>query len=123
VQDPGSFLTALDVTLPGALNDRLRASFDPEHTLRVNWELFFVSTERERRRFEEDPRRYCGVVTDPVSRQRFRPGSDAPRRDHAGRPFFFVSDSTATIFAAMPDSFLVPRGLMRNTPPKEAPES
>jgi len=75
----------------------------------VNWEAFYFSEPHAVERFDDDPRAYCKVLTDPVSRQRFRPGTDSPTAEFAGRRWYFLTDSTHAAFTATPDSFLVTR--------------
>lgn len=74
----------------------------------VNWEVFYLADARAAARFDADPCRYCTVLTDPVTRQRFRPGPDAPHLRHGGRVWYFPSDSSRAVFAAAPDSSRVP---------------
>ena len=90
--------------------DPLRtARLEPEYRRFVNWEAFFFSDARNRDAFDGNPRKYCEVLTDPVTLTRFRPGTDAPTGEFGGRTWYFLSDSTRAVFAATPDSFLVPR--------------
>ena len=50
------------------------------------------------------------MVTDPVSRRRFRPNARSPRMDYGGRPKFFQSRRDFEVFSAVPDSFANRRG-------------
>jgi len=77
----------------------------------VNHEIYFFSNRGALDRFRKQPLRYCGIVTDPVSRARFRPTARSPHRDYHGRPYFFTSDSTRLTFQAAPDSFAVRKGM------------
>lgn len=113
MQDPTTYVNQLGIALACAANPAEAAAIDDKHLARVNHEIYYFATERARSAFLDDARARCGIVTDPVSKRRFRPGTDAPRIDHAGRPWFFSSDSTRTLFAAMPDSFLSPRYSMK----------
>lgn len=92
---------AIDTTRPAVI--------DSAHCALVNYEVYFFSTPALRTRFLADPRRDCGLVTDPIARARFRPGWRSPRFDFHGRPYFFLSDSTRALFVAAPDSFATPR--------------
>lgn len=73
----------------------------------VNYEFYYFADAEAKQRFDADPLRWCGTVTDPISRQRFRPTRDSGRTEHAGVTFFFESPQTQTQFAAAPDSFSV----------------
>lgn len=84
---------------------------DASHRIRVNYETYFVADAAERKQFLADPLDYCGPVTDPVSKQRFRPDASSPRFDYAGTPYFFLDPGHMARFAAAPDSFTAPRFL------------
>jgi YHS domain-containing protein len=73
----------------------------------VNYEFFYFADAESKQRFDGDPLRWCGTVTDPISRQRFRPTQASARTEHNGVPFFFESQETQLQFAAHPDSFAV----------------
>jgi len=62
-------------------------------------------------KFQHDPLRYCGLLTDPVSHARFRPTRRSPRLDYSARPYYFMAESTFAAFKAMPDSFALRRGM------------
>lgn len=116
MQDPSPYLQQLGVALSCLSDPNRPAQLDDEHLARVNYELFYFADQSARLAFVQDPRSHCGALTDPVSKRRFRPGTEAPRIDFAGRPWFFASDSTRALFAAMPDSFLSPRFQMKPKP-------
>lgn len=101
------FVTKLDC--PVRLNHR--AVIDSAHRAYVNHEIYYLSDGRSLERFRKEPQRYCGLVTDPVTRVRFRPSRSSPRWDYRGRPYFFTKDSALTVFQAMPDSFAVRKGM------------
>lgn len=96
-QDPQHYLRELEIEIPSYFDESRPALLDDAHRA------------KERERFLKDPPQWCGWVTDPVARERFCPGKDAPRSDYAGRIFYFESDSTQAVFAAKPDSFAAPR--------------
>jgi YHS domain-containing protein len=84
------------------------ATKDTNHAVRLNYEWFFCSSEDAVAAFNKDPIRYCGTLTDPVSRQRFVPGDDSPRVDHEGVSYYFWTDSTRITFQMMPDMYAQP---------------
>lgn len=109
-------MSARNVRVNCVVSPHLPAVLDADHRAMVNHEVFYFAGEQQKERFAENPLKYCGVLTDPVSRQRFVPGKDSPHRSFADRSFYFVSDSTSALFAAMPDSFATPRfGMMPKT--------
>lgn len=116
VKDPTTYLKELDVELEAMLNPRSKAQIDDAYLSRVNYEMYYFDTPAMKERFDSDPRTQCGFVTDPITKQRFRPRSSTPFAEFKGQPWFFLSDSTRTLFAAMPDSFLSPRYSMKPRP-------
>ncbi len=101
---------------------RMKASFtDPVHPGRpariqaalryhVNWEVFYFADRASMDEFRKRPADFCGLLTDPVNGVRFHPGPKSPKEIHAGRPFFFTSDSTRTRFQAAPIEFAYRKG-------------
>jgi len=67
-------------------------------------EIFFFSSRAAMRKFQADPIRYCGKLTDPVTQKRFRPTVKSPSTTHWNRTFYFESDSTRALFMASADS-------------------
>ncbi|NNE08111.1 MAG: hypothetical protein HKN20_06070 [Gemmatimonadetes bacterium] len=114
MQDPDPYLESLDLSVRCAVNPRMPARMDAGHRTRVNHEIFYFATEREREKFATKPLEYVGVVTDPVTMQRFEPNSLSPRRDHDGIPFYFLSEGNRDLFTATPDSFVVPKLRMKS---------
>lgn len=108
MKDPGTFLTGLDITLTSALGTGEPAVMDSAHLTWVNHEAYFFASVDERDVFAADPIPWCGWVTDPVSKHRFRPSAESPHVMHLARPFYFAADSTRDVFAAQPDSFFLP---------------
>jgi hypothetical protein len=108
VQGPEIWLNTLGVKLPCAVDPQSAARLDAEHRVFVNWETYFVSDPAAMAAFREAPWEFCGLVTDPVSRVRFRPTPSSPRRDRGDRPFFFHSDATVAAFDAGPEAYEKP---------------
>ncbi|MGQ0723481.1 MAG: hypothetical protein ACT4PE_18180, partial [Candidatus Eiseniibacteriota bacterium] len=116
VQDPEWYLNEIGVKLPCAVVKGGDARISAGMSARVNHEIYFFSTPAAKRKFTADPLAWCGVVTDPVSKERFRPATTSPRVDHAGRPYYFASDSTRATFAADPAAFADATGKMIGMP-------
>lgn len=108
MQDPVLYLNVLDIDMRCAVNNDQMATIDSNHAVRLNYEWFFCSSDEAVVAFEKDPIRYCGVLTDPVSLQRFVPGDDSPRVDHEGTPYYFWNDSTRITFQMMPQMYAQP---------------
>ncbi len=109
MEDPEPYLEARGIAVRSFFDPTRPAVVDPDHRARVNYELYYFADQDERARFEKDPLAYCGPVTDPVTHRRFEPERKSPRIDHNGQPFFFESSVSHSVFAAMPDSFALPR--------------
>lgn len=110
MQDPEGFLsdTLLHITLSCIVDPSQPAILDSAHRISIGYETFFVSSQAARQSFEADPLRYCGYLTDPVTKELFRPTTASPRVVDSGRPFYFISDSTRQMFAMMPESYRDP---------------
>jgi len=117
VQDPEPYLDARGVELQSFFDGDHPAVLDSEHRARVNFELFYFAIEDERKRFVDNPLAHCGRITDPVTYRRFRPDAGSPRIDYNEQPYFFESGVSSAVFAATPDSFLVPKYKMPMLPP------
>jgi YHS domain-containing protein len=108
--DPERYLRLRGVRLPSELDAGRPARIDPAYRARVNHEIYYFADSSLLRRFQAAPGRSCGIVTDPVSRRRFRPGGRSPRTDFRGRPYFFENRTDLELFSALPDSFADRRG-------------
>lgn len=108
MQDPVPYLTFLGIDMQCVVKREELAMIDSNHAVRLNYEWFFCSSDQAVAAFEEDPIAYCGVLTDPVSKQRFIPGDDSPRVDHEGVPYYFWNDSTRVTFQMMPEMYAQP---------------
>ena len=122
MQDPETYLNELGIELDCAVNSRVKARIEKESRSRLNYEIYFFSEAREKEKFDRKPLSYCGILTDPVSKQRFRPGTKAEPEWFGGQAWYFVSDSTQALFAATPDSFATPKFGMKPKP-TETPDS
>ncbi len=90
------------------LDARRPAVIDTDHCVRLNWEAFFFADKWERERFLSDPILYCGLLTDPISRQRFRPTSASPRFVHSGVTYYFENAENRAHFEESPDKHRLP---------------
>jgi len=116
VQDPEPYLKELGTELPCAVTRGATARIDARYRVRVNHEIYFVATPAAKRKFETEPWKYCGMVTDPVSEVRFRPTEASPRREYERRTYFFGSDSTAAVFEGDPGTYAEARSSMVPAP-------
>jgi YHS domain-containing protein len=98
VQGPEKYLNELGVTIPCAVNPARSAVLDAAHRAFVNYEAYYFCDEASMNKFVAEPYRYTGKVTDPVTRERFIPAADSPKRSYGGRLFYFASAETAKTF-------------------------
>ena len=112
VEDPAQSFRELGITMPDLFDTTRAAVLDMDHRTRVNFENFYFVDEASKARFDAKPATYAGILTDPVSRNRFRVGGASPRLEHGGHAWFFESDSSRALFAAEPDSFPVTKARM-----------
>lgn len=113
MQDPEIFLTELGITLACYMDSTQSAVLDTEHRSSLNYETYFFASTTDKARFDQDPVRYCGWLTDPVTRTQFHPNTESPREMFRDRLFLFTSDSTRSVFAAMPETYGYPQHDMR----------
>ncbi len=105
MKDPDHYLTFRRLSIPGTVYPKKKALLIPALRARLNWEIFYFSSIEARQKFEKDPTRYCGWLTDPISQQRFRPTPGSPHLEFDGRRYYFRSDSTMKRFGADPAKF------------------
>ncbi len=78
----------------------------------VNHEAYFLSSPATKMRFERRPWKYCGLVTDPVTLDRFRPTKKSPSCIYNGRPYYFATDETKVTFLDDPETYRAARNRM-----------
>ena len=108
MQDPQIQLLELGIAVPDAIHPDKAAVLDVAHRSFVNYETYFFADEDDKRRFDADPTASCGILTDPVTKDRFRPGSDSPRGSFGGRTYVFYSAANKATFEKSPDAFALP---------------
>lgn len=77
--------------------------FDSTLRALVNWEVFFFSDAKAMQTFHKQPLQYCGLLTDPVSQERFQPTRKSPRTEYKGRPYYFISEDNRAAFRRDPE--------------------
>ena len=111
MKDPESRLRALRIRVADPVQPSHLASLDPGLRAEVNHEVFLFSDRSTLEKFRKNPLRWCGILTDPVSRQRFRPTARSPHLTYNGRPYYFTNDLNLRTFRAIPDRFAVRKGM------------
>ena len=107
-----SFQDYLDVSRPAVL--------DAAHCVRFNYEAFFFAGDETRARFLAEPLTYCGLLTDPVSKRRFRPCASSERVEHGGVTYWFEEAAHRAQFEMDPDMYRLPRWVMPKKPEGKA---
>ena len=108
VQDVPEFVRKNGLEFQDFLDERHAAVIDAEHCVRLNYEAYFFGDPWSRERFLADPQLYCGLLTDPVSKRRFHPASDAHRLQHEGVSYYFEDEANRALFEAEPDRYRLP---------------
>jgi YHS domain-containing protein len=80
----------------------------PETRVILGHDLFFFADEKEKKTFLAEPFRFCGKLTDPVSGERFSPGTATPKSVLEGRTYYFASVETKKTFDAKPAMYRNP---------------
>lgn len=104
-QDPERYLREMKVTLRCPVRPARRAIFDSSLRVKLNQDVYFFSSVSAMKLFRRDPLRYCGLLTDPVSRVRFHPSRQSPHVTFRGRDYYFAADSSLVRFQAEPERF------------------
>ena len=84
-------------------------SLDTLLQCRVNGEIYRFAGAATQARFRRDPVRWCGILRDPVSGERFFPDRFSPRLDTRESPYFFAGDSTRDAFRRSPERYAIHR--------------
>ncbi len=103
--DPERYLREMKVSLPCPVHPARRAILDSSLRAKINQDFFFFSSRAALKRFLRDPLRYCGKLTDPVDRVRFRPTKESPHVVFRGRDYYFADGSTLAKFQADPERY------------------
>ncbi len=69
---------------------------------RINYEVFFFANRAEMARFKKNPLRFSGLLTDPVTMERFAPTAASPRAEYGDRFYYFLSDTNRAKFLGNP---------------------
>ena len=110
VQGPEPYLQRMQASFTDPVQASRPARIQSGLRYHVNWEVFYFADRATMDEFRKHTTRYCGWLTDPVSGIRYRPTEASPRVVHAGRPYYFASDSTRTKFVAAPVNYAYRKG-------------
>ena len=102
MQDPERYLKERKVRPPSIFPKGKRPLIDSSLREKIGFEIYYFASAAEKAKFQKDPLRYCGVVTDPITMKRFRPTASSPKFLYGGRVYYFSADSTRARFVANP---------------------
>ena len=105
MQDPERYLRDLEIDPPCVVQPGKKAIIDSSRRLKVNYEIYYFSSQAAMQRFKKDVLRFCGMLTDPITMARFKPTGRSPHAEYLGRTYFFSADSTHARFLERPDKF------------------
>ena len=112
MQDVDAYLLRKGLSFRCYFEAERMAVLDDAHQVRLNYEAFFFAETADAERFRKDPVAYCGLVTDPVTKRRFRPTVHSPRSEHEEVLYFFETDIGRADFDAHPEKYLLPGWVM-----------
>ena len=108
MQDPAFYLNEIGVELACCVEPSRPAVISDDYRVMIGFESFFFSDSTALRAFFSELPRFCGTLTDPVTKERFHPDSESPRFDYNNRTYLFASESSYSMFKAMPDMYYLP---------------
>ena len=108
MQGPEIWLNELGISVACVVDPDQPGILDEAHRVFVNYEAYYLSSDKAKKKFTSAPWRFSGMVTDPVSHQRFQPTGKSPSTKHDGRMFYFGSADNAKQFAADPAAYATP---------------
>lgn len=109
MQDPELFLNDLSLGVNCAVERDKAAVISAAYRVSVGYETYFVCDSAALEKFRGNIPEYCGTLTDPVTKARFRPSDNSPRTAYLERLYFFASDSSKQAFDMMPDNYAWPQ--------------
>ena len=120
MQDPEIFLNELGTELNCCVDNSRPAVIDAAYRVSLGYETYFFADSTNLNAFLEKPYRYCGRLTDPITKKRFAPTVDSPTAEYHGHTYVFASASTHSMFESMPDMYYLPNYTML---PKDSTEA
>ncbi|HEY7728131.1 MAG TPA: hypothetical protein VID50_06720 [Candidatus Eisenbacteria bacterium] len=105
VMTPWRYLNEEKISVNCPVNKYKAAMIDSVRMSWINWELYFFADGEAKARFDKDPLRYCGKLTDPVTGKRFQPRIWSPKIVDRGRIYYFSSNATKKRYLENPREF------------------
>ena len=108
MQDPARYINELGVELTCCVDPSRSAIVNSNYMVMLGFESFFFADSANMSKFLDDIPRYCGGITDPVSKKRFLPNKNSPESEFMGSTYLFASDLTHGTFEEMPSMYYLP---------------
>lgn len=108
MQGPEIWLKQLGISVACVVDPKQTGILDEAHRVFVNYEAYYLSSTEAAGKFNQAPWRYTGLVTDPVTQQRFQPTSKSPTRNYEGRLYYFSSAGSDQTFGGDPAAYATP---------------
>jgi YHS domain-containing protein len=113
VQGPERYLSDMGATFSCVVHPDQPAIIDARHRAFVNYEVYYFGSDEALLAFVAEPWKYTGRVTDPVTRERFVPTADTPRRSFGGRLMYLMTEENAAMFDRDPATYATPHPTMQ----------
>lgn len=84
------------------------AIIDGAHAVRVNYETYFFADTATCELFSGDIVRFCGLLTDPITKHRFRPSPESPWQEYERVVYYFRDDASYEMFVQDPERYRLP---------------
>ena len=108
MQDPARYINELGVKLTGCVDPSRLAIIDSSYMQMLGFESFFFADSANMSKFLDNIFRYCGGLTDPVSKERFLPNENSPRSEFMGSTYLFASELSLGTFEEMSSMYYLP---------------
>ena len=98
MQDPEPYLRSQKIEVPCVVYPKKMARIDSSIRRRIGHDLFYFSTAQAMSQFDRDPLKYVKFLSDPVSRDRFKPTRSSPKEEYKDRMYYFENAGTQATF-------------------------
>ena len=105
MQGPEIWLKQLGISVACVVDPSQPGILDEAYRVFINYEAYYLSSAEATGKFNQAPWRYTGLVTDPVTHQRFQPTSESPSRKYEGRLYYFSSAGSEQAFGGDPAAY------------------
>ena len=105
---PEFFFNQLSISLSGFTDPARPALLDADHRVTIGYETFFFADSAGKASFKAGLPKSCGILTDPITKERFNPKGDSPSLTYNDRVYYFSTEANREKFNKMPDMYDLP---------------